>query len=906
MDLCRHDRLYLDGLLGHCRQIRPDCWLWVARNFHDFHANAADAEAAKFWERAWFASPGSVLTSILPPPPESPSLELANAIDATVSTLTNCPSPECRSAGLEAWRIARPVFEATASWPFLVVRHVTRLLPTTADTASTNAEAVSLSESLLRKPQTAAIGRFCRGIVLSRNFWLTRVPSDRDEAIALLRNCAIPVSLISFAWDALGKLYSDRALHAPDAGQANRDLLEAFDVFERSWREFGGWDAATQAAVVAVDLSDDEKQRLAAEILVEAVTRRHGRDQIQPIFHLPLDVTERKGSRGLLLELSKLLARHPRLWPVALESLAACFQKDWQPGQIGSPGIWWAALVAEAVDAPAHPDYGDGFTTTDNDGTTFWSADYLSTSTYLRAAPGDAPFPVTVVGTSFRTRAPQTCAYVADGSRARWLARVQSLRGPDGRQLKAADPSLANAISDLILGPPESEKIQAREANRRARIREIRKGVKGLDSYEMLKPTGLLGAAVPEDGICIIPIAAPGRPKSYAVAVGANSMELVPLPETMTWGNWEQARRTWKWAAEATKIPSCRGLASAAQSRILHWLWTGLVTPLAQRRDTDSLKRVWWICPGPLAALPVGVAPALLPTSTGGARSSDPDELKALAQELVVQMSRSGLEVGNGSVFEQCHMGLQSAEQTIGHDRTSGANVQLGKWNDLVPSWIPSIHVLGELRALEAARSEPSAASLRAACAGIGNWPQDQRRLAFLEQAEAEATIVAAKYASHEEVLLGPRATAGEILHQLQQGEWDVLHLALHATADVRQPWATRIEAYDRSVSISQIIDHIGDGRYLAVISSCHSAVGAWDDEQIALTTGMLAAGFTHAIGSLDNVFDRAGRLFMEQLHTQIAAGTAPAKALHETRNWARDKWPSLPCIWAPWVHAGP
>ena len=88
--------------------------------------------------------------------------------------------------------------------------------------------------------------------------------------------------------------------------------------------------------------------------------------------------------------------------------------------------------------------------------------------------------------------------------------------------------------------------------------------------------------------------------------------------------------------------------------------------------------------------------------------------------------------------------------------------------------------------------------------------------------------------------------------------------------------------------------------------SPSESARAPAGEEQLSLATAMQLAGYTHAIGSLQPVFDEPAAEFMIQLHTRLARGTPPAVALHHTRDWARSHWPDQPHHWAVWTHIGP
>lgn len=196
----------------------------------------------------------------------------------------------------------------------------------------------------------------------------------------------------------------------------------------------------------------------------------------------------------------------------------------------------------------------------------------------------------------------------------------------------------------------------------------------------------------------------------------------------------------------------------------------------------------------------------------------------------------------------------------------------------------------------------PRPAGLVPSVVGVGLYDEVAGRPALkdLVMARAEAEGVADLYGVDP---LGADVGRVSVLEALAGSA--VLHAAVHVVADPVDPAGSALHLRRERVTVADVIEQDVRG-WLAVLSACESARASVGEEQVSLATAMQLAGYTHAIGSVQPVFDVAAAEFMVELHGRLAAGLLPGEALHETREWARGRWPDEPQHWAVWTHIGP
>lgn len=186
-----------------------------------------------------------------------------------------------------------------------------------------------------------------------------------------------------------------------------------------------------------------------------------------------------------------------------------------------------------------------------------------------------------------------------------------------------------------------------------------------------------------------------------------------------------------------------------------------------------------------------------------------------------------------------------------------------------------------------------------------------------------EARSVAAIFeraggASGVKLLLGAEGSSAQLAQSWQQGI-DVLHVATHALADLRQPMtsllllpATDAQGQPTYLTAGQIQQWRGDAD-LVYLSACETAVGQarFADGMPGLQRAFLRAGARGVIATLWPVDDVYASQFAADFYRRYAAGEPAAAALTATqRDWAK---PPLPGISASeqehrrmtaWAHA--
>jgi hypothetical protein len=217
----------------------------------------------------------------------------------------------------------------------------------------------------------------------------------------------------------------------------------------------------------------------------------------------------------------------------------------------------------------------------------------------------------------------------------------------------------------------------------------------------------------------------------------------------------------------------------------------------------------------------------------------------------------------------------------------------------VISSYTPTAGILYQ------ARRPVATSNGQALVVGIDNAP-GQNPLLF---AEAEATAV------HHILnrpgpppLLGQAATRDNVGKALHSAGWT--HLACHAVADHDDPARSHLALYDGPLEVRELGQLPRIDAHLAYLSACTTATSATRllDEPIHLASAFLLAGYQHAIGTLWPINDALARRIAERVYQQLAAGTAPAIALHQTirRLRANPDVAARPHLWASHIHFGP
>lgn len=174
-----------------------------------------------------------------------------------------------------------------------------------------------------------------------------------------------------------------------------------------------------------------------------------------------------------------------------------------------------------------------------------------------------------------------------------------------------------------------------------------------------------------------------------------------------------------------------------------------------------------------------------------------------------------------------------------------------------------------------------------------------------LPGAEAEAEAVA----TSGPPLIGHQSTVRAVCEALPTSAW--VHLACHATSELKEPSRGRLLLADGDLEIPTIARLRAPDAELAYLSACSTAAGnlTHADEVISVATAFRIAGYRHVVATLwaigDVVAGQSAKDFYATLSRTdgvLDAGTA----LHAVVRALRQNRPGQPQLWAPLVHIGP
>ena len=94
----------------------------------------------------------------------------------------------------------------------------------------------------------------------------------------------------------------------------------------------------------------------------------------------------------------------------------------------------------------------------------------------------------------------------------------------------------------------------------------------------------------------------------------------------------------------------------------------------------------------------------------------------------------------------------------------------------------------------------------------------------------------------------------------------------------------------------------------LAFLASCATAQPnpPLTDEAMHMSAAFSMAGFRHVVGSQWPVDDEATGYFSELFYERLSTGRAVSRALHGAQHEMRRRYPSMPSLWATYLHVGP
>ena len=590
-------------------------------------------------------------------------------------------------------------------------------------------------------------------------------------------------------------------------------------------------------------------------------------------------------------------------WPSGVEALVGlvgCAEEAVaaRDDRAGVWGVWCAAVLAQlgaavAGSAEGRVPHADGQ----------FDAEWLI-GVCDRLDPAGAGLPI-------QTRTARAGLAACEATRGVWLGRAVQSRRTELGQLRALDPDLAQeyltvtdqlvrwdltsdrssaglGLLDPTAGPvglgrrgPDPAQRAALQQHRDSLLDRIRV-LPGLDRFALPPLVDQLLAAVPDDGMVLVPVAAPhDGDHAWMLVLLPGRVDAVALP-TVTWHVLQQVAALWQDSgshdhfAERTRV----------QLRILTWLWHHLTNPVEAHLHTagiDHVERVWWVATAALATLPIGIRP---PDTDPTGTTPPPATHRGGA---VLRSATTSTLLPAGDLLHQADLVLGP---DIPWDPTPDS-VLAGAVASRTPTVVllttpppeadPDPHTTGTITTI-----------------GVNSYDNDT--LPDLPFAVPEATAVAALYTPQTPPLAGDAVTADQVLAALP--DHPTTHFACHGTTDPHDPTHSRLELHHDAVTIAAIADLPGFNAHLAVLSACNTNHPS-NDEHLTLATAMHIAGYHHTIAATNPVPDDLTPAFMTHLHHQLHTGTPPAQALHNTQHWAQHHLHD-PAAWTHWIHTGP
>lgn len=147
--------------------------------------------------------------------------------------------------------------------------------------------------------------------------------------------------------------------------------------------------------------------------------------------------------------------------------------------------------------------------------------------------------------------------------------------------------------------------------------------------------------------------------------------------------------------------------------------------------------------------------------------------------------------------------------------------------------------------------------------------------------------------------------------------ECSVAHFACHGISDPGDPSGSRLLLQDHDsdpLTVSSLALVKLDNAKLAYLSACATAFAGTTnliDETIHLTSAFQLAGFPSVIGTLWPIDSAIAVQVADKFYTSLSTSDGhlntdmAARALHQAIRHIQEDYPSLPSLWAGYVHAG-
>ncbi|WP_367129148.1 CHAT domain-containing protein [Saccharothrix sp. HUAS TT1] len=418
-------------------------------------------------------------------------------------------------------------------------------------------------------------------------------------------------------------------------------------------------------------------------------------------------------------------------------------------------------------------------------------------------------------------------------------------------------PALAERLeevrSTMHATPREDSETRARLARQWTRLVDEVRERPGLEDFLTPAPFAELARAADEGPVVIVNIS---KIRCDALVLRPNrGVEVVPLPGVDVPGMDLVSNTYLEHLGEAASPDASTHVRDRARHTVhdtLEWLWERIAHPVLRHLDLPTASaeppRVWWCPTASLVPLPLHAA-GRYPRTTG-----DPVE----------------------------PVGLPYA---------------------VVSSYTTTLASLVEARRRRAsATAAPLAVGLAETERGHGALPSVVAELDVLRGLFTDGRST---------FLVDGEATLEAVRRELPRHAW--AHFACHGRLDMVDPSTSGLCLWDDDLNVLHLADLRLDRADLAFLSACHTRLGGGGlpDEAIHTAAALRMAGFRHTIATLWSVHDRAAQRVTRGFYELVreADGLDPtdaATALHRAVAVLRDRYPTNPIVWAPFVHDGP
>jgi CHAT domain-containing protein len=223
-----------------------------------------------------------------------------------------------------------------------------------------------------------------------------------------------------------------------------------------------------------------------------------------------------------------------------------------------------------------------------------------------------------------------------------------------------------------------------------------------------------------------------------------------------------------------------------------------------------------------------------------------------------------------------------------------------------VPSYAPTLAALVRSRARGRERTGSVASQLVVAMPTTPDRPA-------LPGVTRELTVLAGYFPPPDAglQLTAAEATRAAVREQLARHAW--AHFACHAEQDLMRPGDGSLLLTDGPLRLLELAELQLPALELAYLSACETAVGGAQlpDEAIHLAAAMHLIGYRHVVATMWNINDGSAPDVAAEVYAGLFAPDGPdadlaARALHRAVGTLRDRFPTEPLRWAPYVHIGP